>query len=80
MAAVVGRPGGRRLAEKETQRREGGESVVAVVARLQGLQKGYLPVRLRQDLWDGVSRERGRTVTVGRVLGAGAGQGPQLQA
>lgn len=49
-----------------------------MVAGLQGLQKGYLPVRLRQDLWDGVSRERGRTVTVGRVLGAG--QGPQLQA
>lgn len=47
MAAVVGRLGGRRNAEKETQGREGGERMIA---RLQGLQKGRVPGRLRERL------------------------------
>jgi hypothetical protein len=47
LAAVVGRLGGRRNAEKETQGREGGERMIA---RLQGLQKGRVPGRLRERL------------------------------
>lgn len=70
MAAVVGRLGGRRKAEKETQGREGGERVIA---RLQGLQKGCLPARLREILLGWVSREKWGTAPVGRGLRAVVG-------
>lgn len=75
MAVVVGRLGGRRKAEKETQAREGGERVIA---RLQGLAEGLLALSLRARLQDGFLGRGGAQFLLAGALGEWVGMGHRL--